>query len=221
MRIGNVDIHGASSHQVTDCVHRHPEQKKETGAMKMSTESAVSEKSVGQEAMEPPVQWSPMDWLRNLLKKGRGLAQRLWGSDSPGITEENLQKKTGGPDTAQRNSEAALPQKTEEHWKSAEQMPPYFILPEKRESPQGIFQKITTKVHTVSGYLEKHLPFTHTQTGSSHAKQQNKEEDLRRRSRYRKEDTEIDCILTDDSYLLDSYNKKGEYSRLSTDNRKG
>ena len=30
-------------------------------------------------------------------------------------------------------------------------------------------------------------------------------------------DQEIECILTDESYLTDSYNRKGEYSHLTTD----
>ena len=48
-------------------------------------------------------------------------------------------------------------------------------------------------------------------------KQQHTKEDLRKRSQYKEDDQEIECILTDESYLTDSYNRKGEYSHLTTD----
>ena len=218
MRIGNVGIHGSSSHQVTDCVHHHSEQKKETGGMKMSASAPVSVQNAVQETKESYAEWSPVDWLKSLLKRGRSLGLRLWGNDIPGVTEGKGKQRAEGLEAAQLSGDAALHrQKTEEHRTQAEQMPPYFIMPERKEPNQGMIQKLMLKVHTVSGHLAKHLPFAHT--GSFQAKQQNKE-DLRRRSRYRKEDTEIDCILTDDSYLMDSYNGKGEYSKLSTDNKK-
>ena len=218
MRIGNVGIHGSSSHQVTDCVHHHSEQKKETGGMKMSASAPVSVQNIVQETKETTALWSPVDWLKSLLKRGRSLGLRLWGNDVTGVTEGKGNQRAEGLEATQLSGDAALQRpKTEEHRITAEQMPPYFIMPEKKEHNQGMIQKILLKVQNVSGHLTKHLPFA--QTGSFQTKQQNKE-DLRRRSRYRKEDTEIDCILTDDSFLLDSYNRKGEYSKLSTDNKK-
>lgn len=219
MRIGNVDIHGSSSHQVTDCVHHHSEQKKETGGMKMSASAPVSVQNIVQETKETTTLWSPVDWLKSLLKRGRSLGLRLWSNDIPGVAEGKANQKAEGLEaTKQSGADTALQHpKTEEHRTQAEQMPPYFIMPEKKEQSHGMMQRILLKVQNVSGHLTKHLPFA--QTGSFQTKQQNKE-DLRRRSRYRKEDTEIDCILTDDSFLLDSYNGKGEYSKLSTDNKK-
>ena len=50
-------------------------------------------------------------------------------------------------------------------------------------------------------------------------KQEQPKEDLRKRSKYRQNELEIDCVLTDDSYLQDSYNSKGEYSKLAGDMR--
>ena len=50
---------------------------------------------------------------------------------------------------------------------------------------------------------------------SLQSKQEKPKEDRRKHSTYRQDDVEIDCILTDDSYLMDSYDRKGEYSKLS------
>lgn len=222
MRIGNVEVHGSSSHQVTDCVHRHEEKKTETGAMRMSGGTAPvspqSQAAAGKEELS--ALWNPFERLKDLLRKGRGLALRLWGNDLPGASEGKIPEKTAAQGQVLSGVPGQETTRTQPHddgERSARQMPPYFILPENRGAAPGFFQRILTKVHSVSGYLEKHLPFAHT--GSFHPKQQNREEDLRRRSRYKKDDEEIECILTDDSYLLDSYNKKGEYSKLSTENR--
>lgn len=223
MRIENVEVHGSSSHHVTDCVHRHEDKKTETGAMRMSGGTAPvspqSQAAAGKEALS--ALWNPFERLKDLLRKGRGLALRLWGNDLPGASEGRNSGTTavkGQVSSVMPGQENSRLQPHDDGERSARQMPPYFVLPEnKGAATGGVLQRILTKVHSVSGYLEKHLPFAHT--GSFHAKQQNREEDLRRRSRYRKDDEEIECILTDDSYLLDSYNKKGEYSKLSTENR--
>lgn len=223
MRIGNVEVHGSSSHHVTDCLHRHTEKTTETGAMRMSGGTAPvspqSQPAAGKGELS--ALWSPVDWLKDLLRRGRGLALRLWGNDLPGAAEGKDSGMTASKGETLSSVPGQEPLRRQSHdsinQTAAQQMPPYFILPENRRSSPGILQRILTRVHSVSGYLEKHLPFAHT--GSFHTKQQNREEDLRRRSRYRKDDEEIECILTDDSYLLDSYNKKGEYSKLSTENR--
>ena len=70
-----------------------------------------------------------------------------------------------------------------------------------------------------AGQLAGHLPgnFFNAQTNNSfQAGKERSREDLRKHSKFRKDELEIDCILTDDSYLLDSYDRKGEYSKLST-----
>jgi hypothetical protein len=70
----------------------------------------------------------------------------------------------------------------------------------------------------VASQLADHLPgrFFGFQTRSSFQSGSRPKGDLRRKSRYRKDEVEIDCILTDDSYLMDSYDRKGEYSKLTT-----
>ncbi len=78
---------------------------------------------------------------------------------------------------------------------------------------QTFWQKMRVRFHEISGFLTKRFSFSGK--GSFQTKQEQPKEDLRKRSRYRGEDVEIDCVLTDDSYLLDSYNRKGEYRRLS------
>lgn len=91
---------------------------------------------------------------------------------------------------------------------------PYFAaVSENTASQQNIWQKIKVRFQNITGFLAKRFSFSNSSTFQT--KQERPKEDLRRHSRYREDELEIDCIITDDSYLMDSYNKKGEYSKLS------
>lgn len=91
---------------------------------------------------------------------------------------------------------------------------PYFAaLTEESIPQQSVWQKIKVRFQNITGFLAKRFSFAGG--GTFQTKQERPKEDLRRHSRYRKDDVEIECIITDDSYLMDSYNKKGEYSKLS------
>lgn len=93
---------------------------------------------------------------------------------------------------------------------------PYFAAIQEDTAPrQTIWQKLKVRFQNISGFLAKRFSFSNS--SSFQTKQERPKEDLSRHSRYREDEVEIDCILTDDSYLMDSYNKKGEYSKLSAD----
>lgn len=95
---------------------------------------------------------------------------------------------------------------------------PYFSAVDRVAEQQGnLWQRMRVKLKNMTGRLSGHLPgkFFNAQAGNSfQAKQQRPREDLRRRSTFRRDEVEIDCMLTDDSYLLDSYDNKGEYRKL-------
>lgn len=98
---------------------------------------------------------------------------------------------------------------------------PYFSAVEKSDGQQGsLLQRVKGKLKSMREQLAEHLPgrFSNAQTkGSFQSRKENHREDLRRRSKFRKDELEIDCVLTDDSYLLDSYDRKGGYSKLSAE----
>lgn len=92
---------------------------------------------------------------------------------------------------------------------------PYFsAIPDTGKQPGYIWQKMKVQFHSVAGFLTKRFSFSGR--NSFQAKQGRPREDLRKRSRYHGEDLDMDCVLTDDSYLLDSYDRSGNYSQLST-----
>lgn len=98
---------------------------------------------------------------------------------------------------------------------------PYFSAVENIGGRQDtLWQKVKVRFKDAAGQLAGHLPrkfsgFLQTRN-SFQAKQEEPKKDLRKHSKFRRDEVEIDCVLTDDSYLLDSYDRKGEYSKLST-----
>lgn len=89
----------------------------------------------------------------------------------------------------------------------------YFsAIEDKGTQSRNLWEKVKVRFQAIASQLSRHSSGRNT----FQAKQEQNKEDLRRRSHYHGEDQEIDCILTDDSYLLDSYDRKGGYSQLTT-----
>lgn len=103
------------------------------------------------------------------------------------------------------------------------QQNPYFAAVEDvGQTKETLWQKMKVKFKDAAGKLAGHLPGRFAgfwAEESFHTKHEQPREDLRKRSKYRQDELEMDCVLTDDSYLQDSYNKKGEYSKLAGDMR--
>lgn len=91
----------------------------------------------------------------------------------------------------------------------------------KREAGGGrdtLWQRIRVKFRDAAGQLKGRLPgkFFSPQTNSFQMKQEKPREDMRRQGKARRDAVEIDSYRMDESYLLDSYDRKGSYSRLTT-----
>lgn len=104
-----------------------------------------------------------------------------------------------------------------------EDTPGYSAVKEIGGQQEGLWEKVKVKFKDaagqLSGYLAKRFSrgeFAGFQAKNSfQAKPEKQKEDLRKSGKYRRDVVEIDSALTEDSYLLDSYDKRGEYSRLS------
>lgn len=223
MQLGGIgDNHSADMHQVTSCLHDHGKQME--GKLGMKAELRSAYRQTIQENQEQQAQLSLTDILQKLLRSGRERLLGFWnGSDGAGAGDKsakseksqvmaqaydtNVTNVAKGTDTVAR--EAVL------------QSNPYFAAVAESPKPAGVtlFQKVKLKCKNVAGELAQHLPgrfFNFQKKGSFQAKKEGSREDLRKRSKYRQDKVEIDCVLTDESYLLDSYDRKGEYSQLTT-----
>lgn len=212
--------HNTDTHQVTNCMHDHAHYKKESGAAAAS--SVVSSEAFRMQQQQQEAEFSLSAWLQKTLGDGKNFLRGIWGANAADSSaqagnkagQEQMMAQLGDNVTSNDRGTAAKSQEL--------QINPYFQAmqdnsPDARMTP---FQRVRYKVKGVAGQLAGKLPghfFRFRAKNSFQAKpEQRPKEDLRKRSKYRKDELEIDCILTDESYLMDSYDRKGEYSRLTT-----
>lgn len=238
--------HDAQMHHVTNCMHDHSHYHQETGGARMASGSmnaqamqAQEQQAEGQFSLSAWLDRT-LGNGRRLLRYIWGTNEAP-GTGEPGdktgaaqvmaqISESSAADNVGGisaaglnlqqPDTSRTMHTPQIAAASAAVQPRNEQGNPYFAAVQDIGSQQEtLWQKVKVKFKDITGQLAGHLPgkFFNAQTkGSFQAKQEQPKEDLRRRSKYHKDELEIDCVLMDDSYLLDSYDRKGEYSRLST-----
>lgn len=241
MQIGGLGGHSSSDHHVTNCIHDHHELRDKTGgaAMKASASASMSAANV---TAQMEGQFSLAAWVKNMLGNGRGFLLNFWeggeavsgvrGEQAAGTGAVGSQAAISGAESSQAAASQSTGQ-VDAHAAAAASVAvqppirhqgihnsPYFSAVEDVESQRRTFwQKVRVRFHNVSDQLSGRLPqkfFSFQAKNSFQAKQEKPRENLRRHSRYREDTVEIDCVLTDDSYLMDSYDRKGEYSTLTT-----
>ena len=227
MQLGGIgDNHSVGMHHVTNCLHDHEHSLE--GNLKMSSNSGSASQQAMQANQDQNVQLSLFDWIQKLF---RGTGNRLLGfwhgndTASAGQTGE----KTGASQTMAQiyntNDTSVINNTNLATQTQHLQQNPYFAAVDS-EVPKpvqpSLGQRIKMKCKEVASQLADHLPgrfvgnFSFGKNDSFHAKKEGTKENLRRRSKYREDTLEINCILTDESYLLDSYDRKGEYTQLTT-----
>lgn len=240
MQVGGINNSGLNSHrgshQVTNCLHDHGENKKETGGMRTSS---FTLSQTLQQTEEGKNELSLMDLIKNTISGGRRLLGRIWGGDADADSPLKSQNPESGSrinvtgtnpvvsydDSVSNESKVAGASMTVQHPRVQTTDNPYFTT----HSGSGVIkesflQKVRIKFRDMSGQMAKkfggrlgeRLAGRFSGKNELNARQRKPKDDLRKRSRYRGEDEEIDCVLTDDSYLMDSYNRKGEYTSLTT-----
>ncbi|MCH5338451.1 MAG: hypothetical protein J1E03_06695 [Acetatifactor sp.] len=220
MQLGGIgDNHSADMHQVTSCLHDHGKQME--GKLGMKAELRSAYRQTIQENQEQQAQLSLTDILQKLLRSSRQRLLGFWNGSGADVTGD----KAGKSDKSQVMapiSDINVAKETDTAAKEAVlQSNPYFAAVAEPPKPTGVplLKKVKLKCKDVAGQLAQHLPgrfFNFQKKGSFQAKKEGSREDLRKRSKYRQDKVEIDCVLTDESYLLDSYDRKGEYSQLTT-----
>ncbi len=225
--VGNGTGHNHSMHQVTECKHDHATLKKgNTGAASSSSNRL---QSGGKQSMWQDGGFSLASWWKKMLAGGQKLFVGIWG-ETPATKTMESSKDEGLQDTEQvmvtlkdaaegasdigslENSAGAQAVAGAALTKPDVHNNPYFsAIEDTGKEKQNGWQKMRVRFQALTG----HLTGRFSNKNSFQTKQQKPKEDLRKHSRYRQDDLEIDCILTDDSYLMDSYDRKGEYSKLS------
>ncbi len=224
MQINEVGNSHSDTHNVTTCIHTQTHSLE--GKAGAAWESASATPQSAETVTQPQGTFSLSAWLKSTLNAAKTFAQNLWGGGVQETLEEGSKEaypektvlqepvleetqddsgKLHGPQVAAGALGVQTPQ-------SLLQQNPYFSPAEAVGSGQAtLAQKVKIRFQKVSKYLTGQF----SGKKEFQAKQERPREDLRRHSRYRQDDLEIDCVLTDDSYLLDSYDRKGEYRKLS------
>lgn len=207
--------HESSVHQVTGCIHDHgTEGVKSGGAMKNAV--VKDTENAARMMQETDAQFSLSAWMEKLFGSGKRLLFKIWGDSngSQSVSGEAGEEAAQAVPVNGQNSVGTTQEINPEAAANQQGLPhnPYF---EASPAPMTVkktpVQKIRAQIKSMAANVGKRF----LGQKSLQTKQERPKEDLRKHSRYRQDDLEIDCILTDDSYLLDSYDKKGEYSKLS------
>lgn len=213
--------HSADMHHVTKCVHDHSETEMRGGTKRLTSPGAAARFSMRVHS-QPPQTLSLTDRVQQLLADGRDLLRGIWRGSEISSAEETGEGSGNALFAAQadKGNDANVIKAAENNEMIRQN--PYFaaIVPQTRQSGTvSVLQKARMKTRALAGRLASHLPggaFRFQKQNSFSAKGEDSREEIRRRSRYRQDELEIDCILTDESYLLDSYDRKGGYSQLTT-----
>lgn len=234
--------HDSDMHHVTNCMHDHAHYKRQEGADGAGASGMEAQAMEMMQKQEGELSLSA--WLDRMLGNGKRFLHGIWsggegieGSGDSKADTAQVMAQIGDVSTAARfgvgssvtdghqpdavsaahvsqiaaaSAAVPLPKSIQDN--------PYFSAIENTGGQETLLQKAKVKFKDITGQLAGHLPggfFSARNRGSFQAKQEKSKEDLRKHSRFHGDELEIDCILTDDSYLLDSYDRKGEYSKLS------
>lgn len=228
--------HSQDSHKVTNCLMDHTDAvKKGGGGMAPGDAPAAAPKTEEQLMAEGKLSLSA--WMQKTFDKGKRLLASVWGDSTrntpesadsgKAVSENNPQimaqlgeqrdSSHSGPQSGRQDMEGnILP--AQNAAASALVQPPaqnessYFAaVSDSDNRERNIWEKVRVKFQAASGYLTKQFSNKNTfQSG-----QEQPREDMRRRSHYHSGEEELDCVITDDSFLLDSYDRKGEFRQLT------
>lgn len=234
MQIGGLGgSHSASDHHVTNCIHDHHDVKKDTGGMAMKA-SAAAEASTAKSELLQEANFSLAAWLKNMLGSGRGFLLGIWGEGAAADGVEGNRTAAGGMEGGQ----AAFPAAIHTEGTDTVTAAAASVQPEIRSNPinnnsynsgtkgtkkqkHAIWKRAMDHFHNMSGRSDSRrsqrlLGFQVKKSSCPARREHPGEEELRRQNRYRRDTVEINIARTEDNYLMDSYDRKGEYSRLTT-----
>lgn len=229
------DNHG-SAHRITHGFHDHYDAQIKSGEIRSAAAgTSLSEQTSNEKSGEGLGVW------RTITDGAKNLWGRIWGSSTGGVNEvgnasgdaigaEQIMAQIGAEDVAEgsgvdAHGPAVAAAANVAQASIARENPYFTAMPEQDETKDRFMQKVRIRFRELTDQFKKSFQgrFGGRKTGGYSGRgtlnsgEQKPKEDLRKHSRYREEGLEMDCVLTDDSYLMDSYDRSGGYSRLTTD----
>ncbi len=236
MQIGGLGgSHSTSDHHVTNCIHDHHDVQKNPGGMAMKA-SAAAEASTAKSELQQEGQFSLAAWLKNTLGNSRGFLLNFWeGGQAVTGSPEGRNTTVSGTEAGQAVAGQALVH-TENSGTvtaaAAAVQPPVHSdninnnsyrhgVQDTENQRRAIWKRLRDYLQNMSGRSNgrrsrRSLGFQVKESSCQARRERPGEEELRRKSRYRRDTVEISIAPAEDNFLMDSYDRKGEYSRLTT-----
>ena len=203
-------------HHVTECIHEDRTEKKEGAAGLRDSVTLTSAPTT----QTPEPQWNLFQWMGQMLGQGIAGIKNFFSTGDGGQSGTPAQNAT---DT-QIAQDSVMTQLLPDETAIANSTAKYFVPAQEEIPPNNWYanlkERVRIKFGEIRSSLAKYLKqdqSLHMGAGRNGTSQNKHKEDKSRLSVYKKDELEIDCIITDDSYLLDSYNRKGDYSKLGKD----
>ena len=167
-------------------------------------------------------QWNIFQWMGQMVSQGISGIRNFFSTGDGGIAD--AASKNANPQDMQTKQDSAMPQLMPDEAAITDSTAKYFV-PAKEDIPPNnwytnLKERVRIKFGEIRNSLAKYLKQDQSLNmgaGRNGTSQNKQKEDKSRLSVYKRDELEIDCIITDDSYLLDSYNRKGDYSKLGKD----
>ena len=229
MTENHFDHHG-NSHKITHGIHEQHGAHQHTGEI----HSAASNSSAP-EQIKNAATGDGFGFWRTVAGSVKNLWGYIWGSRTGGVNEERADNgeavgakqtmvQVGAADVAENHGPSIAAAANVVQTSMTRENPYFTPRPDKETNKDGFMQRVRIRFRELTNQLKKRftgrfggrMAGEYSGRGTLNSKQQRPKEDLRRHSRYREDGLEMDCVLTDDSYLMDSYDRKGGYSTLTT-----
>lgn len=236
--------HSAQAHHVTKCMHDHSHYKMESEISKGTASSAKAQAAQPAQS-QPEGQLSLAAWMERSLSKGKSLLRSIWGSnelssvgeagDRAGqaqvlaqLGESREADGRGRNATGHENrqpDEAQAVQASRISQAAAAVPGPRVeeaVMPRTGENggqEENLLRRIRVRFKDIAGHLTGHLrreAFSPRTKSSLEMKQERPKEERRKPARQKRDAVEIDSYRMEESYLLDSYDSRGGYRKLST-----
>lgn len=203
-------------HHVTECIHEDRTEKKEGAAGLRDSVTLTSAQTI--QAQEP--QWNLFQWMGQMVSQGLSGIKNFFSTGDGGAVDTQSQNAQD----VQIAQDSVMAQLLPDEEAIADNTAKYFVPAKEEIAPNNWYanlkERVRIKFGEIRSSLAKYLKqdqSLHMGTGRNGTSGNKQKEDKSRLSVYKKDELEIDCIITDDSYLLDSYNRKGDYSKLGKD----
>lgn len=241
MQLNGIGVeHNASMHQVTKCSHDHTTSHKEGASA--AAQGAGREMQILQMPMQQEGQLSLTSWLEKTLAGGKRALQGIWGTNESGVpgdtgdkagntqvmppaADNRVEADVSGADHRQQEFTQGLHTPQVAAAGTAVTDPGtiqntayYSAVEDIGRKQETLWEKVKVKFKNIAGQLAGNLPnkLFHFQTKNSfQTRQEPPREELRKQNKIRKDKVELNCAQVEESYLLDSYDRKGAYSKLS------